>query len=88
MKRQLTTQQRLIAVILFTFVGIGCALLGKWGRFLSVVLIGLTLALLTSGCLHFCKARGLKQGSGMLFSLIIATGYVLVILGSYGYFHG
>ncbi|RRK11252.1 hypothetical protein D1831_03235 [Lactiplantibacillus garii] len=88
MQRQLTTRQRWLAIIILTAIGIGSALLGRWGRLLSVILIGVTLTVLMSGCLNFCQSRGFKQGSGMLLSLIIAAGYVLIILGSYGYLRG
>lgn len=88
MQQRLTVRQRWLVIIILTIVGITSALLGKWGRLLSVILIGVTLTVLTSGCLNFCQSRGLKQGSGMLLSLVIATGYVLIILGSYGYLHG
>ncbi|CAM3070713.1 hypothetical protein [Lactiplantibacillus plajomi] len=88
MQRQLTRRQRWLAVIILTLIGIGSALLGKWGRLLSVVIVGVTLMILLSGCLKFCQSRGIKQGSGMLLSLVIAVGYVLMILGSYGYLRG
>ncbi|WP_318767238.1 hypothetical protein [Lactiplantibacillus carotarum] len=88
MQRQLTGRQRWLVIIILTIAGIGSALLGNGGRILSVILIGTTLALLTGGFLNFCQTRGLKQGSSMLLSLVIATGYVLAILGSYGYFKG
>ncbi|BDZ29850.1 hypothetical protein RA086_01545 [Lactiplantibacillus sp. WILCCON 0030] len=88
MQQKLTGQRRLLLFVGLTIISIGCALLGKWGRTASVVLIGFALATLTSGCLRFCKARGFQQGSSMLLSLVIAAGYVLVILGSYGYFRG
>ncbi|CAJ1225121.1 hypothetical protein [Lactiplantibacillus xiangfangensis] len=88
MRRQLATRQRWLVIILLTIVGIGCALFGRWGQLLSVILIGLTLTIVTSSCLNFCQSRGFKQGSGMLLSLIIVAGYILVILGSYGYLKG
>lgn len=89
MQQKLTNKRRIILIVTLTIFSVACALLlGKWGRTLSVVMIGFALAALTSGCLRFCKARGFQQGSSMLFSLVIAAGYVLVILGSYGYFRG
>ncbi|YAB13752.1 hypothetical protein ACT5GY_01570 [Lactiplantibacillus plantarum] len=65
--------------------GVGCALLGQWGQFFGVIAATFALMLLTSGCLTFCHRRGWQPGSGMLLALVTATGYVLVILGSYGY---
>jgi len=89
MQQKLTSKRRVILIVMLTIISVACALfLGKWGRTLSVVLIGFALATLTSGCLRFFKARGLQQGSSMLFSLVLAAGYVFVILGSYGYFRG
>ncbi|MFC6293708.1 hypothetical protein ACFQH1_00385 [Lactiplantibacillus daoliensis] len=88
MQQKLTSRGRFALIVILTIISVGTALLGKWGRTASVILIGFALASLTSGCLRFCKARGLQQGSSMLFSLVIAAGYVLVILGSYGYFRG
>jgi len=88
MQQPLTKRYRWLIIVGLTVISIGCALLGKWGRTISVVLIGLALAGLTSGCLRFCKARGFSQISGMLWSLALAAGYVLAILGSYDYFRG
>ncbi|AVK64325.1 hypothetical protein C5Z26_09445 [Lactobacillus sp. CBA3606] len=88
MQQRLTNQRRVLIIVVLTIISIGSALLGKWGCTLSAILIGIALATLTSGCLHFFKRLGLNQTSGMLFSLVIATGYVLAILGSYGYFRG
>lgn len=89
MRRQLTNRQRLMLIVILTVISVPSALfLGHWGRLLSVILIGFALALLTNGCLRYCTAHDLRSSSSMLFSLLIATGYVLVILGSYGYFRG
>jgi len=86
--RQPTTPQQWLIIIVFTILGVGCALLGRWGRALSTILMGLTLAALTSNSLRFCKARGFSQTNGMLLSLVVAASYILTILGSYGYFRG
>jgi len=88
MQQPLTKHTRWLAIVGLTVMSIGCALLGKWGRTISAVLIGLSLAALTSSCLSFCKARGLSQAGGMVCSLLLAASYVLAILGSYGYFRG
>ncbi|EIW15095.1 putative membrane protein [Lactiplantibacillus pentosus KCA1] len=85
MRRQLTNRQRWLVIIVATIVGVGCALLGQWGQLLGVVAAALALMLLTSGCLTFCHHRGWQPGSGMLLALAMATGYVIIILGSYGY---
>ncbi|MFC6182545.1 hypothetical protein [Lactiplantibacillus daowaiensis] len=86
--QQPTNRHRWLMIIGLTIISVGCALLGKWGRTVSVILIGLALAALTSACLRFCRVRGFSQTSGMLWSLVIAAGYVLAILGSYDYFRG
>ncbi|MFB9769603.1 hypothetical protein [Lactiplantibacillus modestisalitolerans] len=88
MQRQLSRRQRWLIMIGLTLIGFSCALLGKWGRLVCVLLAGLTLALLTNSCLLFCHRRGFTLGSGMLFSLVVALSYLGLILGSYGYLRG
>jgi len=89
MIQQLTGRQRWLIMISITILGVGFALLGKWGRLLSVVMIGYSLMIVTSSCLAFCRRHGFKPGSEMLLALGTAAGYVLLILGSYGYLlHG
>lgn len=85
MRRQLTNRQRWLVIVIATILGVGCALLSQWGQLFGVIAATLALMLLTSGCLTFCHRRGWQPGSGMLLALVTATGYVLVILGSYGY---
>lgn len=85
MYQQLTGRQRWLIIIVITILSVGCALLGKWGRLLSVVMIGFSLMIVTSGCLAFCRRHGFQPGSEMLLALSAAAGYVLFILGSYGY---
>jgi len=89
MFQRLTGRHRWLIIILITVLGVGCALLGKWGRLLSVVMISFSLMIVTSGCLAFCRRHGFNPGSEMLLALGTAAGYVLLILGSYGYLlHG
>lgn len=88
MRRQLTGRQRWLTIIVLTIIVIGTALLGKWGQLISTILVGITLGLVTNGSLHFCHRRGLTPGNGMVFSLLLAAGYILMILGGYGVLHG